>query len=402
MKTSLLLCRESSLFKGILLFISFHFISSCRQPNAQELVENAVSKIKNEQDVRYFGSLRMKYFSGDDTISRSGTVYLRRVAEDSIFGGNIRIESSDTIHKIADGHFVWEVNNTKKAITQYDLAKGEEWALSSEITSRLVWSCFLDPKSLLSIVQPPNIVSEVRDTAIEDNKYKVIDIEMPDNGAFEKRQTMLFFDKDFLPVMSIATVRFQGAYQYVEQKFARVEFGQVNNNMFSVAREIAQGYSSTTFKQKTPEEMSIQVGAMAPSLIGVDYTSLKEKKFTCEGKLTLLDFWYTSCHPCIQAIPQVEMLLQRFSSDKLQIIGMNSVDNDSKGLIRIQSFLEHNRFTYPILLVDDSIVSKFAITVWPTFIIVDSRGQVAERFFGFCDHLADTLEYKLNSVLNRK
>ena len=45
------------------------------------------------------------------------------------------------------------------------------------------------------------------------------------------------------------------------------------------------------------------------------------------GKVTVLDFWSSSCEPCIKAMPELERIWQGVDQNSVQIIGV-SIDTD--------------------------------------------------------------------------
>ncbi|WP_157624601.1 TlpA family protein disulfide reductase, partial [Sunxiuqinia dokdonensis] len=72
-----------------------------------------------------------------------------------------------------------------------------------------------------------------------------------------------------------------------------------------------------------------------------------------EGKLLILDFWATWCHPCIEAIPRFEQLQREFDS-QLQILMVTSQDKAA-----IAKFFAARKVTLPSVTGDTTLSGLF-------------------------------------------
>src|SRR5690606_26165661 len=57
-----------------------------------------------------------------------------------------------------------------------------------------------------------------------------------------------------------------------------------------------------------------------------DTTIIKTKS----GKYILLDFWYASCRPCLQALPKLNSLAEQYAENGLVVLGINCFDKGIK------------------------------------------------------------------------
>ncbi|MGJ1410194.1 TlpA family protein disulfide reductase [Sphingobacterium thalpophilum] len=97
-----------------------------------------------------------------------------------------------------------------------------------------------------------------------------------------------------------------------------------------------------------------------------------------KGKLILLDFWSTGCPSCIEGIPKMEWIQQRFPDD-IQIIMVNSKRNkDTAKRIktRFEKFKSDFDFTpsLPTVLDDTIFTALFAHNTLPALAVVDTNG----------------------------
>lgn len=120
-------------------------------------------------------------------------------------------------------------------------------------------------------------------------------------------------------------------------------------------------YFSTTIKGQTKE---LKVGDIVPDL---EFTTIlgqsvgKAKLSDYKGKLVILDFWSTSCGPCIAAMPKMDSLQKHFGGriKILPVISLKKITDSYKR--HVDSFWRTNRFTSKTNLptVIDTNLSKY-------------------------------------------
>jgi thiol-disulfide isomerase/thioredoxin len=108
------------------------------------------------------------------------------------------------------------------------------------------------------------------------------------------------------------------------------------------------------------------------------------------GKLVLLDLWRTNCVPCIQTIPKLKALQDRYGSAGLEVIGLACQQG---GTIAEQEYqvaikCQQLQTNYRILLASDSqtnVVRQLDVRSLPTLILVDETGTIRWRHEGALD-----------------
>ena len=102
-----------------------------------------------------------------------------------------------------------------------------------------------------------------------------------------------------------------------------------------------------------------------------DMISLPQK-----GKVTVVDFWATTCRPCAELMPAIEALYEEKKGDGLTVVGI-AVD-DNPGLV--QNRLKERGVTYPnILDASSTIEGAYKVTDLPQTFVFDRSGKL--RFF---------------------
>lgn len=123
-----------------------------------------------------------------------------------------------------------------------------------------------------------------------------------------------------------------------------------------------------------------QLLATAPdfTLKASDGTNLRlaEQK----GDIMLINFWASWCGPCIQEMPALDKLAQKYQALGVQVWGVN-VENDSAAA---KAYLSKVQVSFPILFDLDNGVSKaYQVDAMPTTVILDKDGKVRAVHRGY-------------------
>ncbi len=112
------------------------------------------------------------------------------------------------------------------------------------------------------------------------------------------------------------------------------------------------------------------------------------------GSVVVLDFWYRGCPWCIRAMPALEALAQQFRGRPVQFFGMN-VDRDTGDARFVAGRLG---LTYPVLPAR-GVVDSYSVVSYPTIVVVDRRGRVAEVLVGYRADLLEVLAGQIERLL---
>ncbi|MCB9262714.1 MAG: TlpA family protein disulfide reductase [Flavobacteriales bacterium] len=102
------------------------------------------------------------------------------------------------------------------------------------------------------------------------------------------------------------------------------------------------------------------------------------------GKFILFDYWYLSCHPCLQMMPFMNQLHQEIDTSKLIIIGVNPYDDQE----HINRYLE--RKGYHVLQMNAKKMKPFHhIDSFPTLILLDADFNEVKQQVGYGGTFSD-------------
>lgn len=111
-----------------------------------------------------------------------------------------------------------------------------------------------------------------------------------------------------------------------------------------------------------------------------------------KGKLVLLDFFFKACMPCIQAMPGLQSLHEKYKEKGLVVIGLNPFDSKEDNL---QAFIANQNVDYPVLYASKEIAETYRVSGYPTMYLLDQSGRVlyVEQGFG------EGVEAKLEEII---
>ena len=135
------------------------------------------------------------------------------------------------------------------------------------------------------------------------------------------------------------------------------------------------------------------------SLQKLDYNlivyDLLEKKINLQaykGKILLIDFWGTWCAPCLELLPEIEKICEKFSyRSDFQIVSVACENN----IERLKAFFQDSPARWPQLYtsLDDTdkrlLRNQLQIQLFPTFLLVDKDGKMLMR---------GSIKYELSAI----
>ncbi|MBS1586917.1 MAG: TlpA family protein disulfide reductase [Bacteroidetes bacterium] len=368
------------------------------QESPKDILLKSSKAIGAQRSVQYNATARLKFFDSEDTGSYKGKVYLLRDIKDTFFGAKIWLSRNDTSYKFYDGAKIYEVDGKKKEVTTYDVKnKNESWAMTGNTFYRIVWPYFLEPGKLKEYTDTANTLKRLADTSINGLDCYAISIKFPDEEEMTKHKRWIYIDKkSYMPVFTKRKIMFQGNYQYDEFLIHSYTFNKVAATRFS-SKQIPKSYKAAAYERK--EIKPLADGTKVPPITGKLYGNMSDKSLNFEGKVTVLDFWYSTCGPCIKAIPEMEKLKEKYAGTDVRVYGINAFDADSASLKRMPKFLEHNPIDYPIILVDKSVPRSYQVEAWPTMYIIDKSGKVAYSTIGYSDKLYSEMSSVIDELL---
>lgn len=136
-----------------------------------------------------------------------------------------------------------------------------------------------------------------------------------------------------------------------------------------VAVIAALGYFAMTKKETIPD---------------VTFVDLQGKKITSQdlrGKVTILNFWATSCVTCVKEMPELVATYDKYNASGLELIAVAMAYDPPNYVL---NFVETRKLPFTVSLdTQGELAKSFGdIKLTPTTLVIDKQGQVIKRYVG--------------------
>ena len=116
-----------------------------------------------------------------------------------------------------------------------------------------------------------------------------------------------------------------------------------------------------------------------------------------KGKVVFLNFWATWCGPCRHEMPSMEALYNRFKEEGLEILAVNSMEQQEEVL----DFMTSNGLSFPVPLDEDGrVTGAYGIQAIPTTYLIDREGMIILRLVGSIDWDTPEIHTAIETLLN--
>jgi thiol-disulfide isomerase/thioredoxin len=112
-----------------------------------------------------------------------------------------------------------------------------------------------------------------------------------------------------------------------------------------------------------------------------------------KGKVIVINFWGTTCTPCIAEMPELNNLVEKMKGKEVVFIAP-VIDTSKETLVN--NFLPKYPFKYQIVIVDSD---DYSITGYPTNLVIDQNLKVVEKLTGVSPENIKKLEQKINELI---
>jgi|GEM_PF-2306137 len=192
-----------------------------------------------------------------------------------------------------------------------------------------------------------------------DSQASMIKIDPPTVSEDTDAHTMLHADS--------TTIYFDAVGNKIDtKKFAE----SMKSGKFTILPDIKDG-KVVSIKLKASEQ-KVAMGSPAPRVSGTDLNGHTIDLKALRGKTVILNFWFTSCVPCMAEMPELNDLTAKYKNDS-SIVFVAITYNSPE---QVKAFLKHKDFKFNILADRSDIIEQYGIVGYPTSIVIDQSGNI--------------------------
>ncbi|WAS94571.1 redoxin domain-containing protein [Nannocystis punicea] len=115
---------------------------------------------------------------------------------------------------------------------------------------------------------------------------------------------------------------------------------------------------------------------------------------TLRGKIAVIKFWFTTCKPCIDELPEFEKLIKDYARDReVEFLTIHSGGETEE----VAQWMREHKHAFPVLL-DRGFCQKAGIAAFPTFWILDRDGGLAYSLPGAAPNMREEFAWRIESL----
>ncbi len=397
-----------TLFGGLLLI-------SCSKPNAKQILKASYKKCQSITKGYYENTRYMKYISGQDTSVAHFNCYFEKLPHDTIYALAFHYQDYQNEQYSRD---IMYTGNDFVSYSAKDsvgtIMPTKLWA--KDIKARRHNYNFFDPITNNKSKPLPHdsTFSNARhvfkmlgkETINNTSCYHIQMNIIPKNDSTSRMQTLraefhYWINKqNYLPMQYSTTYDFvmdnDTMSQFEQNTLQTYELNQLEDTTQLTLASVPAHVRLKDYKPyKSPELLSKGTAAPNWSLM-----SLEDKQVNLsdlKGNIVLLDFFYKSCYPCMQALPDLQALHEKYHNKGLKVIGINPYDTKKED--EIDTFLQKRGITYTIVLGAKQVAKDYHISGYPTIYLIDKKGKVLYTHIGYGKNMKKTLEEVIKAYL---
>ena len=143
--------------------------------------------------------------------------------------------------------------------------------------------------------------------------------------------------------------------------------------------------------------LAVKLNTPAPDFVLKDLQGARQALSAYKGKVVILNFWSTTCPPCVQELPSLNELSREQKQSGLVVLGI-ALDPAEKPVRELVGKL---RLEFPIMLdsTKDVYFDSYGLFGQPVSVIVDRSGLVREKIIGAVEWNSPQIRAKISNYL---
>ena len=166
----------------------------------------------------------------------------------------------------------------------------------------------------------------------------------------------------------------------------------INDRVYKLADVSATG--DRLVIEPSDQTVALAVGFEMPNVTVTRLDSSAIELTALRGKPVVINWWQTTCAPCIAEMPELNELVEKYSDRDVEFLAI--AHNE---MAELPPFLKKHSFIYDIAVANDEAAHTFG-TAYPRHVIVNGEGKVALDITGLSSNTVDQIDTVIGSLLS--
>jgi cytochrome oxidase Cu insertion factor (SCO1/SenC/PrrC family) len=114
-----------------------------------------------------------------------------------------------------------------------------------------------------------------------------------------------------------------------------------------------------------------------------------------KGKVTVISFWYVTCKACLNEMPYINAMGERFSNNPDVVF----LAPTPEPYFTVKKFQEIQAFSYIACPEASSLIDALHVTVYPTHVVIGKDGHVLKSYSGGLPGVEDLIKRDIEGAL---
>lgn len=188
------------------------------------------------------------------------------------------------------------------------------------------------------------------------------------------------------------------AFWEIVNDFSKYGFNKIYLDYLKLfSKDLKKTFSFIEFNKILQIENSTTAGGNFPEVIFDDNSKITKSSFA-NYRLTLIDYWATSCKPCIEDLPKLVKLYEIYKDKGVNIISVAD-ENQKEKITLAKNILEKHNVTWTNYFdLKKDFPKKLNAAGYPLQILVNSEGKIISRKYGELDKIDEEIKNMLSNT----
>jgi len=351
-------------------------------PDPMEILARADSAMRSVESISYqaehFTIGTIKY--GDKTAlipPSRGEVKLESLKADSAFGAKVAVDGIIVRSQPHATNSPFKVAYDGRRVRKLDSQKQTVYANEPDQTGQML---FVEAQDLI-------LWAFTSDDRLE-RHFSADTVSYAGAAVVGGMPCYIVYEQRVGETLTTETWWFFGVDDYLPRKVQRRYLGIPDQERMEITTltdlNVNPELEAATFVLKAPEGYEVKqyqgfgtpspalsVGDKAPAWRLQDAQGKEYSLAGLQGKVVVMDFWATWCGPCIQAMPKLQDLHERFADRGVVVLGISTWEGGDPA-----AFMREKGYTYQLLVDGDEVAKAYNVNGLPTLYVIGPEGKV--------------------------